>query len=251
MLGVMPLGEDLLLAFELHSPQGIRKCLDAGLPANEPIDGKAPLEHLIGMYTRSPQFSECVRLLLDAGATLEDRLLRSVLLNDAIGLRTLLEEHPDEVRRTLDVACAYTCCRGVTALHLCAEFNAVECARVLLASGADKDARAAKDAQGFGGQTPLFHAVNSNGNHGRAVLELLVDVGADLDVRLKGLVWGEGFDWETLLFDVTVFSYAQCGLYRQFHRKEEDIYSNLSYMHERRYGSAAPLRNVPNKYLKG
>lgn len=250
MLGVMSLGDDLLLAFELHSPPGIRKCLDKGLSPIKPIDGKPPVEHLIEMYTRSPKFPECVQVLLSAGATIEDPLLQCVLLDDAEGLRTLLEATPDEVHRPLDVTCAYTCCKGVTALHLCAEFNAVECARVLLASGAHKDARAAIDAQGFGGQTPLFHAVNSNLNHSRPVMELLVDVGADLDVRLKGLKWGEGFDWETLLFDVTVFSYAQCGLYRQFHRKEEDIYSNLSYMHERRYGSAAPLRNVPNKYLQ-
>ena len=70
-----------------------------------------------------------------------------------------------------------------------------------------------------------------------------------MEVRLKGLKWGEGFDWETLLFDVTVFSYAQCGLYRQFHRDERDIYGNLALMYERRYGSVAPIRNVPNKYL--
>jgi hypothetical protein len=112
------------------------------------------------------------------------------------------------------------------------------------------NARAAVDENGLGGQTPLFHTVNSNQNYCRPMLEVLSEAGADLEVRLKGLVWGDTMDWETVLFDVTVFSYAQCGLYRQFHREERDIYSNLAYLYKKRYGAEAPVRNVPNKYLK-
>jgi hypothetical protein len=41
------------------------------------------------------------------------------------------------------------------------------------------------DGDGFGGQTPIFHAVNSILNYCRPALELLVDAGANLDVRLK------------------------------------------------------------------
>lgn len=242
----MSTAADLLEAFELHSPDGIRKCLAKGQSAADPIEGKAPMEHLIEMYTRSPKFAECVRVLLDAGAQL-DPLLAAVLLDDAAALRL---HSPEALERRFSFQCAYTCGRELTALHICAEFNSVECARVLLEAGADVNARAPIDEDGFGGQTPLFHAVNSNGNHSRPVMELLVDAGADLEVRLKGLKWGEGYDWETLLFDVTVFSYAQCGLYKQFHRKEQNIYSNLAYMYERRYRKAAPIRNVPNKYLQ-
>jgi hypothetical protein len=54
-----------------------------------------------------------------------------------------------------------------------------------------------------------------------------VDAGADLDVRVKGLVWGMGFEWETTIFDVTPTSYAQCGLYFQFHRKEQNRHGNI------------------------
>lgn len=81
-------------------------------------------------------------------------------------------------------------------------------------------------------------------------MDLLVDAGADLEVRLKGLVWGGGFEWETVLFDVTPISYAQCGLYAQFHRREQDIYSNIEQLYRRRYGTAPPIRNVPNRYLR-
>ncbi|MCI0692255.1 hypothetical protein L0337_09665 [candidate division KSB1 bacterium] len=111
------------------------------------------------------------------------------------------------------------------------------------------NAPAEVDAVGFGGQTPVFHAVNSIFNYCRPMLELLVEAGADLEVRLKGLVWGGGSDWETLILDVTPISYAQCGLYSQFHRREHDVYNNLSYLYRRRHGAQLRVRNVPNKYL--
>jgi hypothetical protein len=82
------------------------------------------------------------------------------------------------------------------------------------------------------------------------MMELLVGAGASLDVRLKGLVWGSGFEWETTIVDVTPLSYAQCGLYFQFHRREDHVYSNLSYLYEKKCGQTLALRNVPNKYLQ-
>ena len=118
-----------------------------------------------------------------------------------------------------------------------------------VSTGGMLDVRAETDADGIGGQTPLFHSVNSNGNHCRPMMELLVEAGAGLDVRLKGLVWGAGFEWETQVFDVTPISYAQCGLYFQFHRREEDVYRNIAYLYRHRYGSEPLVRNVPNKYL--
>ena len=77
----------------------------------------------------------------------------------------------------------------------------------------------------------------------------LPDAGADLDIRVKALLWGESMTWETVVYDVTPMSYAQCGLYRQFHRREEHVYSNIEYLYRKRYGTAPLLRNVPNKYL--
>ena len=74
-------------------------------------------------------------------------------------------------------------------------------------------------------------------------MEILVDAGADLSIRVKALLWGESMSWETALYDVTQISYAQCGLYRQFHRREEDItaISNTSVVSatdaRRRYGT--------------
>ncbi len=197
---------------------------------------------------RSPRFGECVRVMLGAGATIGDAFLEALLLDDDEALRTRLDSG-DPVDRRFELLTAYTSCSGVSALHVCAEFNAVRCARVLIAAGADVDARARTDADGLGGQTPIFHTVNSLFNFGSPMMRLLAEAGADLDVWLKGVLWGSGFPWETAVYDVTPISYAQCGLYAQFHRDEAHVYDNIAYLHERRYGSPLIRRNVPNKYL--
>ena len=48
---------------------------------------------------------------------------------------------------------------GCTLLHLALEFDDIDVARWLIERGADVNARAAIDAEGFGGHTPLFHTV--------------------------------------------------------------------------------------------
>ncbi len=242
---------DLLGAFEVHSPDGIREALSAGASPTEPIKGKRPVDCLIEGYLRSSKFDECLQILLDAGASVGDPLLQAVLMDDDEGLRRLLKESNWDIKRKTSPLCAFTSCRGVSALHICAEFNSLRCASVLLDAGADVNARADVDGNGLGGQTPIFHAVNSIFNYCRPVMELLVDRGAGLEIRVKCLLWGESFDWETTIFDVTPISYAQCGLYKQFHRDEGDVYSNIAFLHETRYGSAPTVRNVPNKYLRG
>ena len=246
----MLLEADLLGAFEEHCLDGIEKSLAAGASATEPIKGQKPIECFIAGYLRTPRFAECLRLLMDAGATIDDPLLEAVLLDDGEKLeKHLAGRDKTELTRKLNVANAFTSCVGVTALHVCAEFNSVQCAKVLIDAGADLNATADVDDEGFGGQTPVFHAVNSIFNFCRPVMELLVEAGADLSVRLKGLRWGVGMDWETLILDVTPISYAQCGLYSQFHRREEDVYRTLGYLYRKHYGTELPLRNVPNRYL--
>jgi len=240
---------DYLGAFEEHSPEDIQAALSGGASPVALIKGKRPIDILIEMYTRSPRFAACLRVMLDAGARIGDPLLEAVLLDDDVSLRQLVAEDAGCVSRKLYPLCAYTSCHGVTALHICAEFNSVRCAKALLELGADVNARADVDADGLGGQSPIFHAVNSNGNYCRPVMEMLVDAGADLDLRVRGLVWGVTMDWETVVFDVTPISYAQCGLYRQFHRQERAVYGCIDYLYRKRYGVAAPVRNVPNKYL--
>ena len=243
------MSQELLDAFERHSPESIRAALLAGVSPREVIRGKTPIVWLVEMYTRSDRFAECLRVMQEAGATLDDRLLAALLLDDDDALRERLAADPQALGRRFSLECSYTSLDGVSALHVCAEYNSVRCARALLAAGHEVDPRADVDHEGIGGQTPLFHAVNSNGNHCRGAMELLVEAGASLDVRLKGVRWGRGFEWETLVLDVTPLSYAQCGLYAQFHRREADVYANLEYLTRKRDGTSPAFPNVPNRYL--
>jgi hypothetical protein len=240
---------DLLGAFEVHSPEGIGKALADGASPVALIKGLKPIDQLIEAYLRSSRFADCLRVMLNAGAVIDDPLLEAVLLDDASALRRLVTEFPQRIHQKVDLLGAFTSCRGVTALHVCAEFNSADCARVLIENGADVNAVAQCDSDGMGGQTPIFHAVNSPLNYCRPMMELLIEAGADLQVEVRSLLWGESMSWETVLYDMTPVSYAQCGLYRQFHRQEEDVYSNLQYLYRSKYGTEAAFRNVPNKYL--
>jgi hypothetical protein len=76
-----------------------------------------------------------------------------------------------------------------------------------------------------------------------------LEAGARADVRLHGITWGAGFEWETTFFDVTPISYAQMGLMPQVHRREADIYANIRRLLEASRRSVPPLDNVPNRYL--
>ncbi len=247
----MSLEGDLLGAFEVHSPETIRTVLRAGQSPIALIKGKTPIGCLIEMYLRSSKFRDCVRVMLEAGAVIEDPVLQAVLLDDVITLRRLMKNPRIKTDRKFDLDCTFTPLKGASALHVCAEYNSLKCAAALIKAGANLNARAAVDADGFGGHTPIFHTVNSHDNYSRPMMELLARAGAKLDLRLKGLVWGSGFPWETALFDVTLLSYTQCGLHKQFQRREEDIYSNLAYLYRKLNGTNAPVRNVPNRYLAG
>jgi ankyrin repeat protein len=72
---------------------------------------------------------------------------------------------------------------GTTLLHLAIEYDELEIAAWLLEKGADTNVRAAVDGQGFGGHTPLFHAVVSLGERDDAKARLLLNRGADPNAR--------------------------------------------------------------------
>ena len=145
---------------------------------------------------------------------------------------------------------AFTPLIGASLLHVAAEYGNEKAARALLALGADVDARAAVDSYGLDGHTPLFHTVNSHNNRSAPILRLLLNAGARSDVRLEGITWGKGFEWETTVFDVTPLSYAQFGLLPQMHRMERDVYDNIRRLLEASGRTVPLLENVPNRYLK-
>ncbi len=112
---------------------------------------------------------------------------------------------------------------GGTLLHMCVDYDEIEIARWLIERGADVNAKAEVDSDGFGGHTPLFGCVVSQpyrtGCRGDdAFARLLLDHGADPNIRaslrkrlrfvadesmreyrdVTPLAWGERFhdqDW--------------------------------------------------------
>jgi Ankyrin repeats (many copies) len=241
---------ELLTAIELHSVERLRALLDAGLDPRPPVREKAPVTWLTEMYTRSDRFPVCLRLLLDAGAALDDPALTPVLLDDTEALERAIRQTPSLIAHRTTMVSAFTPLAGATLLHVAVEFGHVRAATMLLEHGADVDARAAVDDDGFNGHTPLFHVVNSHGPRSQAVLRLLLDAGARTGIRLAGITWGRGFEWETTCFDVTPISYAQLGLLPQMHRLEQDIYDNITLMLAASGRAVPALDNVPNRYLK-
>lgn len=240
---------ELLIAFEMHSPERIREILDAGFDPNSEIRGKAAVNWLLEMYSRSDNFPECLKLMLDRGAMLDNPVIAPVLLNDADSLRAAINADPELLKHRTELICAFTSLAGATLLHVAAEYGNLDAARVLIEMGADVNARAAIDEYGLNGHPPIFHTVSSIGNRSEPLLRLLLDSGAKTDVFLKGITWGKGFEWETTFFDVTPVSYAQMGSLPQVHRKEGDIYHNIKLLLEASGRTVPPLDNIPNRYL--
>jgi len=241
--------ETLLLGFETHSTEKIQEALTAGVEVNGLWGDKTPLTLLVEMYFRSPKFSDCVRCLIEAGARCSDIGLLAVLLDDAELLDAELRKDPFLILRQVDIRCAFTPLLGASLLHVAAEFGLVRAAAALINAGANVEAKAGVDDYGFNGQTPIFHTVCQNRNHCQPVMRLLLEHGAKADIRLAGITWGKGFEWETTIFDATPVSYAQAGLLPQFQREERDVYENIKLLAQASGRVLPEDLNVPNRYL--
>ena len=134
-------------------------------------------------------------------------------------------------------------------LHICAEYNHLHCAKVLVKHKADINVKAGIDGFGFGGQTPIFHTVNQHANACIDVMKFLVSQGASLSLTVPGLIWGKGYEWETFIPSVNPISYSMMGLLRQFQRTEQQIYEVVSILLKAGYGIDYFPQNIPNKYL--
>ncbi len=234
---------------EVHDVDGIINCFEHGVDPNAEFKGEPLIFELTSEYNRTSRFKDCVRAFVDYGLKFDDKALLFVLLDDAAALTQTISSEKSLIDKTYSLRCAFTPLFQVSLLHICAEFNHVSCAKVLIANGDDINARAGVDEFGFGGQTPIFHTVNQLHNHSSDMLRLLLT--ADLTITVPGLIWGNGYDWETLIPAVNPMSYAMMGLLPQMHRKEKDIADAVALLMRHAYHIDYAPPNVPNKYLHG
>ena len=210
MMGSPRLPDDVLdgTAYTL-SATGTQLALELGAKVVDENDKRrAPVDIVLESDSRKPADKHRIlELYVQHGLTLPDTPVMALHR----GRIDLLEEHlrrdPQLLSRTFTheqiyppelgchdeiLATQGTPLAGTTLLHLCADYDELEIARWLLEQGMDPNARAAIDADGFGGHTALFGTVVSQPNFWMNFLnepqqaeftQLLLDHGADPSIR--------------------------------------------------------------------
>lgn len=235
--------------FEIHSVEGIKECFKNGVDPNQLYNERPLIYEMINMYLRGPRFKDCIQAFVDVGLQFPDKALLAVLLDDAASLDRLLTGNKELLVKKYSLNCTFTPLYEASLLHICAEYNHLSCAKMLVKHGVNINATAGLDGNGFGGQTPIFHTVNQHANTCIDVMKFLIAEGADLSLTIRGLIWGKDYEWETFIPSVNPISYAMMGLLRQFQRTEQQIYEAVSILLKAKYGIDYFPLNVPNKYL--
>ncbi|MBP6687610.1 MAG: hypothetical protein KA160_07095 [Lacibacter sp.] len=241
--------DDIITLIELHAVDGMRNCFAHGLDANSLHNDQPLIYELLSEYTRSSRFKDCVKAFVEFGLQFNDSALLAVLLNDAAKLEEEIKKDKSITSKRVSFRAAYTPVEEATLLHVCAEFNHVECAEILVKHGADVNAAAGTDEFGFGAQTPIFHTVNQNNHQSKEIMHFLLENGVKLDITVKGIIWGKGYPWETFIPSVNPISYAIMGLLPQMHRNEKIINEVISILQKHQYNITYRSENIPNKYL--
>jgi ankyrin repeat protein len=189
----------------------------------------SPLSMVVGTYARGSKGKhECLEVFASQGFVLPE----TPCMAFHRGRIDLLEEHlnrdtgllnrrfseteifPPELGLKPGDGLHLTPIAGTTLLHLAIEYDELEIASWLLEKGADANARSAVDAEGFGGHTPLFHAVVALGARDDAKARLLLKYGADPNARatIRKQLKDTGDAGKETMFEfhnVTPISYAK------------------------------------------
>lgn len=207
---------------------------ECGAPLHdEHGDRLAPVALVLETYVRNPAGKHrCLELFAEHGVELPDTPPMAVHRGRIDLLEAHLRRDPDLLARTFaheeiwppelgchddpTLALHGTPLAGGTLLHLCVDYDEIAIARWLIANGADPNARAVVDADGFGGHTPLFGTVVSYAFNLRVRLDdgfarLLLDSGADPNARasLRKRLRFVGDGTEHAYHDVTSLAWGE------------------------------------------
>jgi hypothetical protein len=201
---------------ECLNPAGLGFLADLGAPFTDAKgDRLAPLGLTLETYGRHPKGKHAVlEIFARQGYALPDTPLMAFHRGDVERLKDFLRRDPGLVERRFslvdiyppELGCAkdgrsgmhWTPIDGTTLLHLAIDFDEQEIFELLLARGADVNARAKVDAEGFGGHTPLFNTVVSHGSNQGSMARRLVECGVSATIRAslrKFLDWCETPRW--------------------------------------------------------
>lgn len=205
-LGARPVPGSVMGPAESQNAHGLALLLELGATiGDEHGDRLAPVAMLLETYTRNPAGKHgCLELFARHGVVLPHTAPMAVHRGRVDLLDELLRHDPPLLDRTFTHAEIYppelgcnadetlalhgTPIAGGTLLHLCVDYGELAIARWLLDRGADVDARASVDADGFGGHTALFGCAVSQPYRCSLPIavdlaRLLLDRGADPNAR--------------------------------------------------------------------
>ena len=205
-MGARPVPGSVMGPCETLSARGLAFLLDLGAELSDHTgDRLAPVAMVLETYGRNADGKhQCLELIDQHGVPLPDTAPMAVHRGRIDLLDALVAGDPGVLTRTYaheeiylpalgchsdqTLALLGTPLGGTTLLHLCVDYDEMAVAEWLIARGADVNARAAVDADGFGGHTALFGCVMSQTyrcgvRRDDSFARLLLDHGADPNVR--------------------------------------------------------------------
>jgi len=216
-------------ACETLNADGFRLLASLNTPfTDESGDRLAPLALVLETYNRLPKGKhEILEVFAQRGYDLPDTPMLAFHRGDVSQLEQHLRRDPQLIERRFtlreiyppECGCAkdgrsgmhWTPIDGTTLLHLAIDFREREIFEWLLGRGAEVNARATLDSDGFGGHTPLFNAVVCGPWPEAVATRRLLERGAAKETRAslrKFLDWTENPRWHEAR-DVTAAEWAR------------------------------------------
>ena len=221
---------------ETLQPRSLNWLIERGADPNvRSRDYGGCVQMLIATYWRNPEGKHaCLEVFAEAGYPFPDTAPMAIHRGRIDSLEACLKREPTILHRRfaetdiyplelgMHVGDGLTCAplEGTTLLHMTAEYHEAEIAQWLVDRGADVNARAVIDSDGFGGHTPLFHTTVSPFSNAAAMARQLLSSGADAKARAtfrKRLRWEGDAEREKMheFHNVTAIGFA-----RQFQEPE-------------------------------